>query len=229
MTLSEQARKLESAEANAASYMGISFPDSIIKPDPKRLKPLSDMSVLKDSSTLQRALGIVETDLSSFMIGATLSRTGRPVAFFSRALHVSELRHLSPEKEAHAIVESLRHWRYFLMEKHFEVFADQQAVAFAFNQSGIEANSEYAHVKLDDARQTTVSMRYLAPRGKTTRSDGIKDAEENVQVHPDLKSTKNSDSTITLEDSIEQNINTLALRTARHRQPPAYLKDYIRD
>ncbi|GFW14331.1 hypothetical protein TNCV_1365861 [Trichonephila clavipes] len=120
------------------------------------------------------------------MIGATLSRTGRPVAFFSRALHVSELRHLSPEKEAHAIVESLRHWRYFLMEKHFEVFADQQAVAFAFNQSGIEANSEYAHVKLDDARQTTVSMRYLAPRGKTTRSDGIKDAEENVQVHPDL-------------------------------------------
>ncbi|GFT47941.1 hypothetical protein TNCV_3677891 [Trichonephila clavipes] len=40
----------------------------------------------------------------------------------------------------------------------------------------------------------------------------------------------NSDSAITLEDSTEQNMNTVALRTtSRHRQPPAYLKDYTRD
>ncbi|GFW75326.1 adenylate cyclase type 6 [Trichonephila clavipes] len=76
----------------------------------------------------------VETYSSDFAIGATLSQTGCPVAFFSRTLHASELRHSSPEKEAYAIVESLRHWRHFLMGKHFEVFTDQQAVAFVFNQ-----------------------------------------------------------------------------------------------
>ncbi|GFT20644.1 retrovirus-related Pol polyprotein from transposon 17.6 [Trichonephila clavipes] len=76
----------------------------------------------------------VETDSSDFAIGATLSQAGRPVAFSSRTLHASELRHSSPEKEAYAIVESLRHWRHFLMGKHFEVFTDQQAVAFVFNQ-----------------------------------------------------------------------------------------------
>ncbi|GFV79415.1 retrovirus-related Pol polyprotein from transposon opus [Trichonephila clavipes] len=76
----------------------------------------------------------VETDSSDFAIGATLSQAGRPVAFFSKTLHASELRHSSPEKEAYAIVESLRHWRHFLMGKHFEVFSDQQAVAFLFNQ-----------------------------------------------------------------------------------------------
>ncbi|GFY16815.1 retrovirus-related Pol polyprotein from transposon opus [Trichonephila clavipes] len=164
--------------------------DGIIKPDPERLKPLRDMPVPKDSSALQRALGMfahycrwipgfskkirpllgkkqfplsrdavltfnslkddvenaalatieddipfrVETDSSDFAIGATLSQAGRPVAFFSRTLHASELRHSSPEKEAYAIVESLRHWRHFLMGKHFEVFTDQQAVAFVFNQ-----------------------------------------------------------------------------------------------
>ncbi|GFS72386.1 hypothetical protein TNCV_1827801 [Trichonephila clavipes] len=65
----------------------------------------------------------------------------------------------------------------------------------------IEANPDYAHVKL----------------------------EENVQAYPDLQPI-NSDSAITLEDSTEQNMNTVALRTtARHRQPPAYLKGYIRD
>ncbi|GFT58465.1 hypothetical protein TNCV_2119511 [Trichonephila clavipes] len=45
-----------------------------------------------------------------------------------------------------------------------------------------------------------------------------------------FKSQSTPDSAITLEDSTEQNMNTLALcTTARHRQPPAFLKDYIRN
>ncbi|GFY01899.1 retrovirus-related Pol polyprotein from transposon 17.6 [Trichonephila clavipes] len=71
---------------------------------------------------------------NTIAIGATFSQAGRPVAFLSRTLHASELRHTSPEKEAYAIVESLHHWRHFLMGKHFEVFTDQQTVAFVFNQ-----------------------------------------------------------------------------------------------
>ncbi|GFY26591.1 hypothetical protein TNCV_2879211 [Trichonephila clavipes] len=93
----------------------------------------------------------------------------------------------------------------------------------------IEANPDYAHVKLGDGRETTVSIRHLAPRGETTISEDNKGAEKNVQAYPDLQPI-NSDSAITLEDSTEQNMNTVTLRTtSRHRQPPAYLKDYIRD
>ncbi|GFT85182.1 retrovirus-related Pol polyprotein from transposon 17.6 [Trichonephila clavipes] len=76
----------------------------------------------------------VETHSSDFAIRTTLSQAGRPVAFFSRNLHASELKHSSPEKGAYAIVESLRQWRHFLMGKHFEVFTDRQAIAFVFNQ-----------------------------------------------------------------------------------------------
>ncbi|GFY77435.1 putative retrovirus-related pol polyprotein from transposon opus [Trichonephila inaurata madagascariensis] len=68
------------------------------------------------------------------MIGSILSQVGRPVAFFSRALNTSELKHSSPEKEVYTTVESLCHWRHFLMGKHFEVFTDQQAVTFVFKQ-----------------------------------------------------------------------------------------------
>ena len=48
------------------------------------------------------------SDASSYVIAATLSQGGRPVAFFSRTLSASEQRHSAVEKEAAAIVESLR-------------------------------------------------------------------------------------------------------------------------
>ncbi|GFV62830.1 uncharacterized protein TNCV_2815881 [Trichonephila clavipes] len=72
----------------------------------------------------------------------------------------------------------------------------------------IEANPDYAQVKLGDGGETIVSIRHLVKRGETTRSEGNKGAEENVQVHPDLQPI-NSD--ITLEYSTEQNMDTLAL------------------
>ncbi|GFW25289.1 hypothetical protein TNCV_5088551 [Trichonephila clavipes] len=68
----------------------------------------------------------------------------------------------------------------------------------------IEPNPDYAHVKLSDGRETTVSIRHLAQRGKTTRFEDNKCAEENVQVYPDQQPI-NSDSAITLKDSTEQN------------------------
>ncbi|GFW25288.1 retrovirus-related Pol polyprotein from transposon 17.6 [Trichonephila clavipes] len=143
--------------SNSVHLLRCIIQNGIIKPDPERLKPLRDIPVPKDSSALQRASGMddvltfnslkddvanaafstieddipfrVETDSSDFAIGATFSQAGHPVAFFSRTLHASEMRHSSPEKEAYAIVESLRHWRHFLMGKHFDVFTDQKAVS----------------------------------------------------------------------------------------------------
>ncbi|GFY13638.1 putative retrovirus-related pol polyprotein from transposon opus [Trichonephila clavipes] len=95
----------------------------------KKQFPLSRDAVLTFNSlkddVANAALAIIEDDIpfrveTDFAIGATLSQAGRPVAFFSRTLHASELRHSSPEKEAYAIVESLRHLRHFLMGKHFD-------------------------------------------------------------------------------------------------------------
>ncbi|GFT40546.1 putative retrovirus-related pol polyprotein from transposon opus [Trichonephila clavipes] len=47
----------------------------------------------------------------------------------------------------------------------------------------IEANPDYAHVKLGDGRETTVSIRHLPPRGVwklPAESEHNKGAEENV-------------------------------------------------
>jgi hypothetical protein len=170
------------------TLLGHSISDGVIRPDPKRFKPLLEFPPPTDSATLKRALGMfshyskfipcfskkikpltqssfplseealasfqelkqdiekaslasidndapfcVETDASETTIAATLSQLNRPVAFFSRTLSDSEKRHSSVEKEAYAIVEAVRHWKHFLLGRHFRLITDQQSVAFMFD------------------------------------------------------------------------------------------------
>lgn len=46
-----------------------------------------------------------------------------------------ELRHPPVEKEACAIIESIRHWRHLLTGKHFKLITDQKSVSFMFDQN----------------------------------------------------------------------------------------------
>ena len=76
----------------------------------------------------------LETDASDIALAAVLNQNGRPVAFFSRTLHGSELKHSSVEKEASAIIEAVRHWKHFLTNHHFTLITDQKSVSFMFDK-----------------------------------------------------------------------------------------------
>ena len=77
----------------------------------------------------------LESDASYDAIAATLTQDGKPVAFFSRTLSSSERNHSSVEKEAYAIVESIRRWSHLLLAKRFTVVTDQRSVSFMFDQT----------------------------------------------------------------------------------------------
>jgi len=76
----------------------------------------------------------VETDASDFAIAATLNQAGRPVAFFSRTLRGPEARHAAIEKEAQAIIETVRHWKHYLIGRRFTLKTDQRSVSFMFDK-----------------------------------------------------------------------------------------------
>ena len=78
---------------------------------------------------------VVETDASDFCIAATLNQMGRPVAFFSRTLSPCEIKHHAVEKEAAAIVESVREWRHFLVGRKFKLITDQKSISFMFDNT----------------------------------------------------------------------------------------------
>ena len=76
----------------------------------------------------------VETDASDFAISVTPTQDGRPVAFYSRTLQVSEQHQAPVEKEAQAIVEATHHWRHFLLGRHSTLITDQKSVSHMYDQ-----------------------------------------------------------------------------------------------
>ena len=76
----------------------------------------------------------VETDASEVAIAATLNQTRHSAAFFSRTLQGPELKHPSVEKEAQAIIESVRYWKHYLIGQHFLLKTDQKSVSYMFDQ-----------------------------------------------------------------------------------------------
>ena len=76
---------------------------------------------------------VVETDASDIAIAATLNQANCPVAFFSRTLTTTEQKHSSIEKEACAIVESVKKWSHYLSVRRLVIVTDQQAVNFMFD------------------------------------------------------------------------------------------------
>lgn len=87
----------------------------------------------------------------------------------------------------------------------------------------IEANPEYAHVRLSDGRETTVSIRQLAPRGEIIQEETITEEAVTQTNETVLNSHPAADSS---DLSSETDSRALG-RCDRARKSPNYLLDYV--
>lgn len=63
-------------------------------------------------------------------IATILKHAGRPVAFCSHILTLTEFKHATVEKKACVIIKAVKKWSYDLLGQNFTIITDQQAVKF---------------------------------------------------------------------------------------------------
>ncbi|GLT54897.1 hypothetical protein SLA2020_280560 [Shorea laevis] len=76
----------------------------------------------------------VNCDASGVGIGGVLSQEGRPIAFFSEKLSGSKKNYSTYDLEFYAIVQSLKHWRHYLVQKEFILITDHEALKYINSQ-----------------------------------------------------------------------------------------------
>ena len=70
----------------------------------------------------------VDCDASIVGVGAVLSQEGRPVAFYSEKLPESKTKWTTYELEFYAVVQALRTWEHYLIQREFVLYTDHQAL-----------------------------------------------------------------------------------------------------
>lgn len=81
----------------------------------------------------------VACDASGVGIGGVLSQDGHPIAYFRENLNEAKQWYSTYDKESYVVVQSLCHWRYYLLPKEFVIYFDHQALCYLQNQSKLSA------------------------------------------------------------------------------------------
>ncbi|XP_078438327.1 uncharacterized protein LOC144708759 [Wolffia australiana] len=79
----------------------------------------------------------VACDASGVCIGGVLSQRGHPIEYFSEKLNDTRKRYDNYDREFYALVQSLRHWRHYLLPKEFVLFSDHGALRHLHDQKKV--------------------------------------------------------------------------------------------
>ncbi|XP_061353237.1 uncharacterized protein LOC133298012 [Gastrolobium bilobum] len=78
---------------------------------------------------------VIESDASSFGVGAVLLQKGQPVSFFSKKLGVRLAAASTYVRELYALTEAVKRWRHYLLGSHFVIRTDHQSLRQLLTQT----------------------------------------------------------------------------------------------
>ena len=72
----------------------------------------------------------VHADSSVYQLGGVVSQEGRPIAFFSKKLNAVQKNYLITEKELLSIVETLKEFKYLLLDNRIMIHTDHKNLRY---------------------------------------------------------------------------------------------------
>ncbi|GBG45518.1 hypothetical protein CBR_g78980, partial [Chara braunii] len=89
---------------------------------------------------------VMTTDASQYGVGAVLQQDDgnglQPIEYMSKKIKTKKLQDSTYEKELYALVSSLKHWKHFLLGRHFKNFSDHSTLQWMKSQG--ELNDKLA-------------------------------------------------------------------------------------
>jgi len=76
----------------------------------------------------------VACDVSGIDIGKVLSQEGHPVAYFSEKLNAAKLKYSTYDQVFYAVIQTLRHWRHYLLPQEFVILSNHEALKYINSQ-----------------------------------------------------------------------------------------------
>lgn len=105
----------------------------------------------------------IATDASEIAVGSVLQQkindNWEPLAFFSKKLEPAETRYSAFDRELLAIYLSVKHFRYYVEGRSFNIYTDHKPLVFAINSKTERSPRQSRH--LDFIAQFTTDIRYV--------------------------------------------------------------------
>jgi hypothetical protein len=77
----------------------------------------------------------VACDASHIGIGGVLSQEGHPIAFYSLKLNDTRQRYSTSDMEFYALIQTIKHWRPYLIHREFILYTDHDSLKHLGSQS----------------------------------------------------------------------------------------------